>query len=335
MMTETKITWAAGRPRATFRKPFAASICTALLAAAVVGVAAPAASQESPTYKSPPKIILRQVAPDLHFLFDFSSSNASFLVTEEGVLVVDTRQHVRDGEDLVARIRKVTDKPIKWVVNSHFHADHYLGNPAFKAAGATIVAHRETAMLMQKMHAKEISRRGGFFKRRGYDPKDVRLVTPDVTFDSEMTIRLGGREIRLVYLGPGQQIGDTFVVFPHNRAMHTPGAFARRSWANTVFTPSVEGWVDVLRKVSAMDVDVVLPAHGDVAKRADVGELSQFLLEQYSAVKAAVAKGMSADETVKALPFEKYKDWRNYARRGHSIRSLHELIATGKAAYFK
>jgi hypothetical protein len=143
------------------------------------------------------------VAPDLHFLFDFSSSNASFLVTDEGVLVVDARQHVRDGEDLIARIRKVTDKPIKWLVNTHFHGDHYLGNPAFKAAGATIVAHRDTAMLMQKMHGKEIARRGGFFKRRGYDPQDTKLVVPDVTFDSEMTIRLGGREIRLVYLGPG------------------------------------------------------------------------------------------------------------------------------------
>jgi glyoxylase-like metal-dependent hydrolase (beta-lactamase superfamily II) len=302
--------------------------------ALAISAASLAGAQESPTYKVQPKIELKQVAPDLHFLFDFSSSNASFLVTNEGVLVVDARQHVRDGEDLIARIRKVTDKPIRWLVNTHFHGDHYLGNPAFKAAGATIVAHRDTAMLMQKMHAKEIARRGGFFKRRGYDPKETRLVMPDITFDSEMTIRLGGREIRLAYLGPGQQIGDTFVVFPRDRTMHTPGAFARRSWANTVFTPSVEGWIGVLRKAAALDVDIVLPAHGDVAKRADIAELSEFLAEQYAAVRAAVAKGMSADDMVKALPFEKYQTWRNYSRRGHSIRSLHTLITTGKPAYF-
>src|SRR5690606_9872437 len=95
---------------------------------AVVWMVGAAAAQESPTYKSAPDIALRQVASDLYFLFDYASSNASFLVTDEGVLVVDTRQHARDGEDLLARIRKVTDKPIKWVVNSHFHADHYLGN---------------------------------------------------------------------------------------------------------------------------------------------------------------------------------------------------------------
>jgi hypothetical protein len=90
----------------------------------------------------------------------------------------------------------------------------------------------------------------------------------------------------------------------------------------------------VLRKTAAIDVDAVLPAHGDVAKRADIEELSAFLAEQYAAVKAAVAKGMSADDAVKALPFEKYKAWRNYSRRGHSIRSLHALITTGKPPYF-
>lgn len=320
---------AAARARIMLAKSIVAGLLAVLL------LAAGAVAQESPTHKAAPEITLRQVAPGLHFLFDYASSNASFLVTDEGVLVVDTRQHVRDGEDLIARIRKVTDKPIKWVVNSHFHADHYLGNPAFKAAGATIVAHRETAMLMQKLHGKEVSRRGGFFKSRGYDPKDVALVMPDVTFDHEMTIRLGGHYIRLVYLGPGQQIGDTFVLFPRIRAVHTPGAFAQRSWANTVFTPSVDGWVAVLRRLASMDVETVLPAHGDVAKQADLDEAARFLSALDSSVRAAIAKNISADDTVRALAFEQYKDWRNYERREHAIRALYELITTGSPAYFK
>ena len=110
----------------TARRRFAKSLAVALLA--LLLPASIGSAQESPTHKAAPEITLRQIAPDQYFLFDYASSNASFLVTDEGVLVVDTRQHVRDGEDLIARIRKVTDKPIKWVVNSHFHADHYLGN---------------------------------------------------------------------------------------------------------------------------------------------------------------------------------------------------------------
>ncbi len=77
-----------------------------------------------------PPIEQKKVAPDLYFLYDDASSNSAFLVTDEGVLVVDTRQHPRHGQDLVERIRKVTDKPIRWAIVTHFHGDHHMGSPA-------------------------------------------------------------------------------------------------------------------------------------------------------------------------------------------------------------
>jgi glyoxylase-like metal-dependent hydrolase (beta-lactamase superfamily II) len=135
----------------TWRVKATAAITTLLVAATL---AVPAIAQ------STREVTFRQVAPDLHFLFEFTSSNAVVLTTPEGVLVVDTRQHPRDGQDLIDRIRTITDKPIKWVVNSHFHGDHHFGNPPFKAAGATFVAQRETARIMEKVQPKELARRG-------------------------------------------------------------------------------------------------------------------------------------------------------------------------------
>ena len=326
------------RIRATtfFSRNDAGIVLLATIAAATLFPSAPTTAQEMINPKNPRPVVQRQVAPDLYFLFDYDSSNAGFLVTDDGVLVVDTRQHPRDGQDLIDRIRKITDKPIKWVINTHFHGDHYLGNPAFKAIGATIVAQRETAALMEKTFSKEIARRSKFFESRNYDPNEVKLVLPDVTFDSEITIRLGGEEVRVFYLGPGQNPGDTFVLFPHDRAIYTPGAFAKRSWANTAFTPSVESWIALLNKVAGMeDVDKVLPAHGDVATRADVAEMAKFLADEYAGVKDAVAKGMSEDEAAKTLLFPQYKDYRNYHVREHDIRSLYELIKTGKSKYLE
>jgi cyclase len=125
--------------------------------------------------------------------------------------------HPPERRDLFDRIRKVTDKPIKWVINSHFRSDHHMGNSVFKELGAIFVAYEETARLMQQVQPKELARRIKGFKSRGYDPADVKLVLPDAAFDSKMTIHLGGREIRFFYLGPGQQAGDTFVAFPHAR----------------------------------------------------------------------------------------------------------------------
>lgn len=290
----------------------------------------------SPARAEDRRVELKQVAPDLYFLFDFDSSNSVVLTTEEGVLVIDTRQHPRDGQDLIDRIRKITDKPIKWVINSHFHGDHQLGNPAFKALGATFVAQRETATLMQKTWPKEIARRQAFFKKHNFDPAETRLILPDVTFDSQMTIRLGGREAVLMYLGPGQQAGDTFVLFPHARTLFTPGAFAKHSMPNMNFTPSVDNWIKLLDQVAHMEnVDRILPAHGDVASRADVPELAAMLADEYATVKAAVDKGMSLDEAVKTLTLDQYKGWRNYARREQEIRALYELIKTGKHSYLE
>jgi cyclase len=282
------------------------------------------------------RVEFKQVAPDLYFLFDFDSSNAVVLATDEGVLVIDTRQHPRDGQDLIDRIRKITDKPIKWVINSHFHGDHHLGDPPFKALGATFVAQRETAALMQKTWPKENARRQAFFKQHNFDPAETKLVLPDVTFDSQLTIRLGGRETVLMYLGPGQQAGDTFVYFPHARTLFTPGAFAKHGMPNMNFTPSVDNWIKLLNQVAHMEnVDCILPAHGDVASRADVPELAAMLADEYATVKAAVDKGVSVDEAVRTLTLDQYKDWRNYARREQEIRALYELIKTGKRSYFE
>jgi glyoxylase-like metal-dependent hydrolase (beta-lactamase superfamily II) len=302
-------------------------IVTTFLTLLALGVAATAEDRPAE---------FKQVAPGLYFLFDFDSSNSVVLTTDEGVLVIDTRQHPRDGQDLINRIRQITDKPIKWVINSHFHGDHHLGNPPFKALGATFVAQDQTAALMRKTWPKEIARRQAFFRKRHFDPAEVKLVLPEMTFDSRMTIRLGGREIDLMYFGPGQNPGDTFVLFPQARTLFTPGAFAKHSMPNMSFTPSVQSWIALLDKLAHMDgVDRILPAHGDVASRADVPELAAMLADEYATVKAAVDKGMSVDQAVKTLTLDRYKDWRNYARREHEIRALYELIKTGRRSYFE
>jgi glyoxylase-like metal-dependent hydrolase (beta-lactamase superfamily II) len=281
------------------------------------------------------EVVFKEVAPNIHFLFDYQSSNVVVFVTEEGVLVIDTRQHPREGQDVIDRIKKITDKPVKWVINSHFHGDHHYGNLPFKSAGATFVAHTDTARLMQQVWDKEFARRQNYFRSRNLDPSDVKLILPDVTFDKSLNIRLGGKEVRLLYFGTGQNPGDTFVLFPEQRILFTPGAFGTRSMPNMAFTSSVDNWIKMLREVAAMDLALILPAHGDVAKGSDVAELADFLADEYATVKDAIAKGVSLDQALKSVTLDKYKDWRNYGRREQEIRSLYELIQTGKRSYFE
>ena len=138
-----------------------------------------------------------------------------------------------------------------------------------------------------------------------------------------------------LYFGPGQNPGDTFVLFPHARAAATPGAFARRSMPNMAFTPSVESWINLLQKVAALDVDTLLPPHGDVASRADVSDLAGFLKFEHALAKRAVDEGTPVETAITTLDFSPYKTWLNMNRREHDIRALYELIQTGRRSYFE
>lgn len=305
-----------------------------VLIALTVSVAAPLTHAQAPAdgtvrEKDIP-IQVTEVAPGLFFQYHHQESNNAWLVTDDGVLVIDTRQHPRRAQELLASIRKTTDKPIKWVVNTHAHGDHYFGNPVFKREGATFIAHRDTAVMMRTHHGKEMGRRTGYFKQTQFDPAEVRLVLPDVTFDSKMTITLGGRVVELLYLGAGQNPGDTLVYFPKEKVLFSGGPFSKNSWPNPQFTPSMTNWVELLRKIAAMDVDKYLGGHGDIGAKQDVLAEAQMLQDFDAGMRDAVKKGMSRDDIIKNVRFEKYKDIRNYYRMNLFISSYYHYLTTGK-----
>ena len=122
---------------------------------------------------------------------------------------------------------------------------------------------------------------------------------------------------------------------PTPRALFTPGAFAKHSMPNMLFTPSVDNWIKLLGEVADMDVDTILPAHGDVATREDVKELAAMLADEYATVKDAVNRRVSLDQATATLTFPQYRDWRNYARLKGEIKALYELIGTGKRSYLE
>ena len=275
-------------------------------------------------------IQVTEVAPGLFFQYHHQESNNAWLVTDDGVLVIDARQHPRRAEELLAAIRKTTDKPIRYLINTHAHGDHYFGNPVFKREGATIIAHRDTQRMMQAHHGVEMKRRAGYFRQTKFDPAEVKLVLPDVTFDSNVTLSLGGRTVELLYLGAGQNPGDTLVYFPKERVMFSGGPFSKNSWPNPQFTPSMSNWVELLRKIAAMDVDKYLGGHGDIGTRQDVLNEAQMLSDFDAGMRDAVKKGMSRDDIFKNVKFEKYKDVRNYYRMNLFISSYYHFLTTGK-----
>jgi cyclase len=310
------------------------SIASGALLTCVLFVLSPLAGAQAPadgTVREEARPIqVTEVAPGLFFQYHHQESNNAWLVTDDGVLLIDTRQHPRRAEELLAAIRKTTDKPIRYVINTHAHGDHYFGNTVFKREGAFLIAHRDTEKMMRAHHGKEMARRTGYFKQRQFDPAEVKLVLPDMTFDSKMTLTLGGRTVELLYLGAGQNPGDTLVYFPRERVLFSGGPFSKKSWPNPQFTPSMANWVQLLHKMAAMNVGKYLGGHGDIGTRQDVLDEAQMLTDFDAGMRQAVAKGMSREDILRDLKFDKYKDVRNHYRMNLFIGSYHHLLTTGK-----
>lgn len=281
-----------------------------------------------------PPAEMKKIADDLYFWFDYAGTNSIVWATNDGVLVIDTQPHPAQARKLIGEIRKITDKPIKWAFNTQVHGDHFLGNSAFKKEGATIVANAHAAYLMERYYEKDVSRRRPGFEKAGLDPKEATLVLPDKTFEDELVIEMAGRKVRLFYPGPGQDPGASYAHFPHAKAVATSGTLTPKSVSNLQYTPSIDGWIKVLRQLQAMDVDTYLPGHGDLGKKVDIDETIAFLTALQTEVRAARAKNVPVAEAQKTITLDAYKSWRNFARMADYVRNVYVLEETGKPEYW-
>jgi len=270
--------------------------------------------------------------------------NSLAIVGQDGVVVVDSGQFPELALRMLADIRKRTDKPIRVLVNTHWHGDHLLANSQYREAFPSLVnvVHAETRRLATKFYAdydKTAPKRlAGYVDElrteltngqtkegkalsaddRLYDETELgeleaamqrlpemRYVPADVTFTSELTIHLGSREVRLMHLGRGNTPGDIVVWVPDAKVVAA---------GDLVVNPtpysfgSFHGeWIETLRKLKGLGAATIVPGHGPPMKDAAyVDTLIELLGATRSRVAAAVGKGLSLEETRKQVDLGDY-----------------------------
>lgn len=222
-----------------------------------------------------------------------------FIITDEGVIVTDP-MNPKAANLLMGEIRKITDKPVKYVVYSHNHHDHISGGTIFKADGAKFVGHENVV------------------KELGYHPSPVTPL-PDITFTNNYSLKLGGRTLELTYLGPNH--GESLVVMtlPEEKIMFivdivTPRRVAFRTMPD--FWP--DEWVRSLKEIEKMDIDYVISGHGPqnqpaIDPASIVAEQREYLEDLMVAVKTAMDSGThSPDALRESVKLPKYQGWQYY-----------------------
>jgi glyoxylase-like metal-dependent hydrolase (beta-lactamase superfamily II) len=234
------------------------------------------------------------------YIFRNGNHQAMFVVTRDGVIATDPVAYGRPqgGAQYVAEIRKVTDKPIKYLVYSHHHFDHIAGGQAFKDAGATVIAHSKA-------------------KERLAVLKDPATVMPDETFDGTRNLTLGGTTVELSYVGLNHSDSSIVMRLPKERIIFVvdfiPVASVPGRGMIDFYPLEAEG---AIKQVMSMDWDRLIPGHpgpGDrLGSKKDAQDQLTFLQDASEAVKVAAREGKCWDGVEKETKLPKYEKWPGY-----------------------
>ena len=312
------------------------TVCLATLTA--VGVLAAVAGNEARQDRF--RIRPLEIADNLHVLTSDpteqgmrTGGNTAVFVTESGVVLVDTK--IRGyGEDILAEVRRITDKPVTTIVNTHTHWDHSGANTEFPDT-VDFVVHENTAGHMASADCDDgAGFEGGSIKNCEAFTGDNRRFLPDVTFGSRMSLFRGRDRIDLYHFGRGHTDGDTFVVFRDARAMHTGDLMARKGLpfvdADNTNGSATEFGATLEKAIAGIaGVDTIIPGHADDPLTwDDFVDYAGFYNDLAVRAQEGAAAGRSVEETVAAyfVP-EEYRDFQAPANR---VESIVRLIYEGR-----
>jgi cyclase len=230
---------------------------------------------------------------------NFTGGNVGVFVTDTGVVVVDTKL-AGYGPDLIAKIKKVTDKPVTTIINTHTHGDHTGSNEGFPTS-VEIVAHENTKANMMKMPA---------FK------DDKAQFLPKKTYTDKLTLGSGKNRVDLYYFGAGHTNGDTFVVYPALRVLQAGDMFAWKDaplYDRNNGGSGVEHPKSIAKLVGAVkNIDIVIPGHSPVTTWKDLQEYGRYTADLLAQAQAAMKAGKSAEEAGKSIDLTaKYPGYKN------------------------
>lgn len=273
-----------------------------LVAAFVFAALAPPCSAEAAT--------VERLAEGVYaFVGDKGATNSAFVVSAEGVVVIDTQGPKGLALSLKEKIKEITDKPVIYVINTHYHGDHTFGNQYFTEAKA-IIAHDNTLKALVENDASHRERFKKFFGAESL--KEFVLTPPTLTFTDRMTLRAGDKTIELVYVGgPAHTQGDIYVCLQDEKVV-IAGDLLYNGRLPLLNDGDSSGALKALDGLLNTGATIFLPGHGPVADKKGVTEYRNYLADLINEVKRLKGEGRTIQEVKAGIALPKYKDWVNY-----------------------
>jgi glyoxylase-like metal-dependent hydrolase (beta-lactamase superfamily II) len=260
-------------------------------------------------------ISFTELAPGAYAYTAEGDPNSGIIVGDDGVMVIDAQATPMMAQDVIDRVRQVTDKPIKYVVLSHSHAVRVLGASAYGAEH--IIASQGTYELIVERGQQDYDSEAQRFPRLFQGIESVPGLTwPTLTFETSMTLWMGDREVRIAHLGRGHTKGDTVVWLPDDKVLFSGDLV---EYGATPYTGDayLSDWPVTLDAVQALGAEKLVPGRGDAltttAEIADgIAGTRAFIADMFGAAKKGVEAGHDLKQVYDdayAILAPKYGDW--------------------------
>jgi len=308
-------------------------ICAVLLAG-MMAVAQAAKAQQDRNF-SKVQIKVTKVSGNIYML-EGEGGNIAASVGEDGIVIVDD-QFAPLAEKIQAALKdlKITDKPVRFVINTHYHGDHTGGNAPFANAGSTVIAQDN---VRKRLETGGTGGNGGSIKMQ--IPPAPKAALPVITFEHDVTVHLNGEDIRALHFPAGHTDGDAVIFFPKNNVVHMGDDFVRYGfpYIDVASGGSVQGMIDAMEKASAMlPADVkVIPGHGALSNLDDVREFVKMLKETSAAVQKAINEHKTLDQMKQEKILEPWKKWSgDFIDSDKFIETLYNSLTGSKGQFMK
>jgi phosphoglycerate dehydrogenase-like enzyme/glyoxylase-like metal-dependent hydrolase (beta-lactamase superfamily II)/CheY-like chemotaxis protein len=281
---------------------------------------------------------VKEIAPGVFFRYSsisatdksvvFGGSNNVWVVFDDFVVVIDAN-FPKEAGDVIAAVKQTTDKPIRYVFDTHHHGDHAFGNAVFAKAGASVIAQANCARILRTSGARDFAEEG---KKPG-GRKDVAAGTfkaADVVFDDKLVLDDGSQRVEFLHFGHGHTAGDAVAYLPKHKVLCTGDACVNGAY-NYVGQGDSASWIRALERMQQLDVRLVCPGHGPLAEKDLLEKQKRYFVDLRREVQKGIDARRGFEDILKNLELPWYKEWTGVPPPGDNVRHIYDEL-TGRVA---